>query len=478
MSFWGWLANLAKPTARGHYPVTGTTSGRPTYAASYSGATVLSRAVAFPLLTQFRANVPPLKRATEILAGFVGIPTVTVDASESAAKTLNDWLLSVEYGDGVGYGIQAWVSDLLGQAITYGFAVGEIEATPRRDGVGRLWSYLTPSIGFKSDPAGALQVTQHTGTGPARLLNPETITRVTHGSRGCDPHGETMFLALLNHCQGLLDIHHAHRATWRRNGIPNFHVNWEPPANFEDPDGSVQSGIRGQMEDAWNGSMKSQVMDGQAKDFFSTGKVTVTCIGADSEVMDIEVSNRTLLELIVSGTGIPPFMFGFSWSTAERMSKQQADMLLATIEECRREVEGAVRRVLDAHIRLSGLRAALGYQLTWSDVNLQDRRETAFAEHFEALALRSRQAVYRQLWADGVIDQAGYALEVVGLERVATPTAAPQPLPQANQEGEGGSEDGEMEASPEKASRALSEMLGEYQGRFAHSCHHLRNGKH
>lgn len=57
-------------------------------------------------------------------------------------------------------------------------------------------------------------------------------------------------------------------------------------------------------------------------------------------VLDSEVPVRQILEQVVAKTGIPPFMLGLSWSSTERMSSQQADMLTTEITAIRRTLRG------------------------------------------------------------------------------------------------------------------------------------------
>ena len=66
---------------------------------------------------------------------------------------------------------------------------------------------------------------------------------------------------------------------------------------------------------------------GSVRDFVAVGDVDIQVIGADAPVLDSEVPVRQILEQVVAKTGIPPFMLGLSWSSTERMSSQQADML-------------------------------------------------------------------------------------------------------------------------------------------------------
>lgn len=464
-----WFTNLwrrEQPVAqRAARPVSGVTSGRPTYA-GFTGATILPREQSFTLLAQFRANVPPIKRASEILSGFVGCPCLEVEDNEAATAWLQDWAQNVEYGYGAGRGLATWQSDLIDQALTYGFSVGEAEIGATRQGVTRLWTYLSPSIGFRADQAGAIEVVQSQGGVGLKPLNPETVCRVTHGPKGCNPNGESMLLALPLYCQTVLDIVHALRATWQRTGQPTFHINWEPPEDLSDPEGLLADRVASALGTQWNEAMRSQAVDGIAKDFFSGGKITVQVIGVEGEVMAVDVPMRAMLEQIIAATGIPPFMFGLSWASTERMSKQQADMLMQTIDCIRREVEGAIRKVVDLHVRLSGRRDALKWKLTWPDVSLQDQVQTAQAANLDAQAALATLKFWTEMWRLGLVDQLQVAAEVAGLETVAMPMDEPPVAAPALQEPEqpntddGGQDQNGMRDSWERG-RAISRILRE-----------------
>ena len=67
-------------------------------------------------------------------------------------------------------------------------------------------------------------------------------------------------------------------------------------------------------------------------DFISVGDVDIKVIGADNQVLDSNIPVRQMLEQIVAKMSIPPFLLGLSWSTTERMSSQQADILTSELE--------------------------------------------------------------------------------------------------------------------------------------------------
>ena len=87
----------------------------------------------------------------------------------------------------------------------------------------------------------------------------------------------------------------------------------------------------------WSDAM-SAAEQGQIKDFIAVGDVDIRVIGADNQVIDSEVPVRQLLEQIVAKLSLPPFMLGLSWSTTERMSAQQADILTSELDYYRRQI--------------------------------------------------------------------------------------------------------------------------------------------
>lgn len=75
----------------------------------------------------------------------------------------------------------------------------------------------------------------------------------------------------------------------------------------------------------WRAAMDGS--SGSVSDFVAVGNVEIRVIGAHSPILDTEVPVRQLLEQIIAKLGVPPFLLGLHWSTTERMSKQQADLL-------------------------------------------------------------------------------------------------------------------------------------------------------
>ena len=143
-----------------------------------------------------------------------------------------------------------------------------------------------------------------------------------------------------------------------------------------------------QIAGEWSAAMDAG-RAGTVRDFVAVGDVDIKVIGADSPVLDSQVPVRQILEQLVARTGIPPFMLGLSWSSTERMSTQQADLLTSEITAIRRSVEPVLYRVAELWLRLHGFDDRV--ELEWEDINLQDIVEEAKAQLYQAQAQQYKE---------------------------------------------------------------------------------------
>ena len=100
----------------------------------------------------------------------------------------------------------------------------------------------------------------------------------------------------------------------------------------------------------WSKAMKSS----EPRDFVSVGDISIKAIGAENQIPDSEIPVRQILEQITAKLSIPPFLLGLSWSTTERMSYQQADMLTSELEYYRRILCGCIGKICRTFLVLGG----------------------------------------------------------------------------------------------------------------------------
>ena len=187
----------------------------------------------------------------------------------------------------------------------------------------------------------------------------------------------------------LLKIYQATGQNWERAGNLRFSVVLRPG---EDEGAFAQERCR-QIAQEWSAAMQAG-REGTVRDFVAVGDVDIKVIGADSPVLDSQVPVRQILEQLVARTGIPPFMLGLSWSSTERMSAQQADLLTSEVTAIRRSLEPALLRVCRLWLELHGYDGRAG--LEWEEINLQDLVEEARAELYRAQAEGLRQEQERK----------------------------------------------------------------------------------
>ena len=138
----------------------------------------------------------------------------------------------------------------------------------------------------------------------------------------------------------------------------------------------------------WAAGMRDS-SSGEVRDFICAGDVDIKVIGAENPLLDTEIPVRQLLEQIVSKLSIPPFLLGLNWSSTERMSTQQADILTSELEYYRRLLTPVIQQICTAFLRTIGSTAEISVE--WDTINLQDETEQALARLHTAQAMQIEQ---------------------------------------------------------------------------------------
>ena len=176
----------------------------------------------------------------------------------------------------------------------------------------------------------------------------------------------------------LLQIYNTIGQNWSHAGNLRYAVVYRPGNDAAD---RAYAGQRAQtMARSWQEAMDAS----SVKDFVAVGDVDVKVIGADNQVLESEIPVRQMLEQIVAKTGLPPFMFGLSWSTTERMSRQQADLLTTELKNYRRILTPVIEKIGRTYLQCCG--SGDPFQVVWQDITLQDQTDTAQAHLYEAQA--------------------------------------------------------------------------------------------
>ena len=332
----------------------------------------------FSLYRAIREAVPVVDAAMLKLVRLAGgVEAVCED--KGAEEALNQFLRTVPAGWNQ-RGIQSFLDSYLDCLLTCGRAVGEI--VPSRDGR-EIAAVLCGSVSHVEVKAGDSPLDQKLAlrrpNGEVQVLPRQDLLLFTpyHPSPE-NPYGQSLLHGMPFLAGVLLKIYQTLGENWERAGNVRFAVVYKPEEGLDQ--GRVQE--RGKLlAQRWSQAME-HTRSGSVRDFVAVGDVEIKVIGAECQIPDCQAPVRLLLEQLISQTGIPPFLLGLNWSSTERMSSQQADIMTSELTALRRTLTPVVERICALWLRLHGY--GCPFQVVWEEINLQDQVEEA------------RAALYRQ----------------------------------------------------------------------------------
>ena len=276
-------------------------------------------------------------------------------------------------------GIQSFLDMYLDSMLTCGRAVGEI--VPSQDGrdIRALMCADVSRVEIKEGGSPldfALCVRKPDGT-VEQAQRQELLLFTPFQPETGSPYGVSMLRSMPFLAEILLKIFDATGKNWERMGNVRFAI------TCKDEDGGGVKERCDQVAREWSAAMQAG-RDGAVRDFVCAGDVEIRTIGADNQILDSEVPVRQILEQLVAKTGIPPFLLGLSWSSTERMSSQQSDIMTSEIAAIRRSLEPVVEQICELWLRLKGFDNRV--TVDWLDVNLQDEETQARAALYRAQA--------------------------------------------------------------------------------------------
>lgn len=328
-----------------------------------------------------------LRRAVPIIdAALMKIIRLTggfhvICSDEAMQAQLDSFLENVPVGIS-GRSIGWFADNFLDSLLTYGSAAAEIVPDADNNSISGLWIGDISKIRLRSGkdvftrqfsivlPDGAEKNIAH----PERILYASLVG------------GNSLLRGLPALSSILLRIYECIGQNYDRAGNVRYAVTYKPPADSGD---YVYSRERAQqIAKEWADGMNSAKY-GQVKDFVAVGDVDIKVIGAENKLFDTNVPVRQLLEQLIAKLSIPPFLLGLNWSSTERMSAQQADILTSELDYYRRLITPVLRDIAEAYLMSCGSDAQCSVQ--WDYINLQDESALADARLKNAQAAEIEQ---------------------------------------------------------------------------------------
>ena len=326
-----------------------------------------------------RAALPILDAAVGKLVRLTGGFDVSC-RDKRAEDGLRRFLRGVNVGRGQ-VGIAGFLEAYLDSLLMYGRAVGELVMLG-----GHLQAVCWGDVRKVHVKQGAspLEVKLCVWeNGQERVLPYQNLLLFsTWNANAAHPYGTSLFGSMPFLADVLLKIYRTIGVNWERAGNVRYSVVYKPGSESVQPEQAAE-----QMAREWSQAMRSS-RNGEVRDFVAVGDVEIRVIGADGQALDSEVPVRQILEQLVAKTGLPPFMLGLSWSSTERMSAQQADLLTSELWALRRCVQPVLEKICRAWLRSEGFGCEA--EIVWDDISLQDTVEEAHAALYRAQADKLR----------------------------------------------------------------------------------------
>jgi len=295
------------------------------------------------------------------------------------AEALNDFLQTVPAGRGQ-TGAQAFLDAYLDSLLTCGQAIGEMVVGVRSGQIEALLCGDVEAIEM-IEGAGPLDVRvglRGPGGAVRELPRQELLLFTPNNPEPRHPYGVSLLRGMPFMADILLKIYRSIGLNWERVGNARFAVVCKPGDA-----GALAADQAAQIASEWSAAMQAGSA-GRVRDFVAVGDIDIKVIGADNQILDSQIPVRQLLEQLIARTGIPPFLLGLNWSSTERMSSQQADLMTSEIAALRRTVTPALVRVCRLWQTLEG--RTPNAHIEWDVVNLQDEVEEARAALMRAQA--------------------------------------------------------------------------------------------
>ncbi len=332
---------------------------------------------------QMREAIPVLDAAVGKLVRLSGGFTVRCH-NNLAQRKLEEFLAYVPCGRGQ-MGIDSFLGGYMDSLLTLGRAVGEMVVSGGRVR-GVCWGDVTQLQVMEGDDPMNMVLYGPDTSGVMRPLPYQNLLLFTTlNPEPGHPYGVSLFRGMPFLAEILMKIYNTLGQNWERAGNVRYSV-----ISKSSPDATAQDvEYQGrQMAEEWARAMED-TKNGTVRDFVAVGDVEIKVIGGDAPILDSQVPVRQILEQLVAKTGLPPFLLGLNWSTTERMSTQQADILTSELWALRRTVEPAIRKICRTFLALEGLDDRV--EIQWNDISLQDITEEAQADLYKAQAEKARR---------------------------------------------------------------------------------------
>ncbi len=331
------------------------------------------------LYEALREAVPIVDAAILKIIRLIGGYKITC-SNKQAELLLNQFISNVKVGS-VSVGLESFICTYLDNLLMYGNAVGEIVLDKDNRQILGLYNGSLEDIEVKAG-ANPLSADIYIKAGDSNIIpirNKDLVVFTALNPNPSEITGNSILKGLPFVTSVLMKIYDSIGQNFERIGNLRYAVTYKPTNDNVDKAYAKERAM--QIAKEWSDGMTAS-KNGNVTDFISVGDVSIKVIGADNQMIDTQIPVRQMLEQIIAKLSIPPFLLGLAWSTTERMSKQQSDILTSELEYYRRLLTPLIMKVCRTYLRLNGFYDEP--QLDWNMISFQDESELARASLYRA----------------------------------------------------------------------------------------------
>lgn len=333
----------------------------------------------YELYDTLRKNIPVIDACIGKIIRLTGDFKLVAE-NESIQPLLDRFAMDVPVGIS-GVSINTFADMYLDSLLTYGRAIGEILPDKSNRTISGLWVgdgsiYRVRQGVGRND----IIISRGYGSEETNNLNTENVVYTALNPSPKHPDGVSILRGVPALSDILMRIYECIGQNFDRVGNVRYAVTYNPTDESEKAFAKERAQ---EIAQAWSDGMTAAKY-GNVKDFVAVGDVQIKVIGAENQLIDTEIPVRQILEQIISKLSIPPFLLGLNWSTTERMSSQQADILTSELEYYRRLLTPVLRKIAISFLRLNGIDSDVSIE--WANINLQDEEALARARLYNAQA--------------------------------------------------------------------------------------------
>jgi hypothetical protein len=331
-----------------------------------------------------REAIPVVDAAINRLVSLDGHLGVKGD-NEALVDEIQDWVYNVPVND-LQKGVQAFHQSITSEAFEQGFSISEFVTDKKRTNIVGLRTGDSKYIRFKRSADGMTILQKSDDDHEYRPLKPDNLMYFSIHNENQNPYGTPLMRSCEFVSQILVTIQNSVKNVWERFGDPSYSIIYKTSKK----DGADLNTRRQIIEDEFATAIKAK-REGKSADFVraidTNSDITIGVIGSGGQVLELEVPARHMLEQIVAKTGLPPWMLGMHWSTTERLSNAEAEMLLADVATRQAAKLPLFYNLIKTMLLLRGRTWKKGdWRLEWAGVNLHDVVQQAQARFLNAQA--------------------------------------------------------------------------------------------